>query len=93
LLAHGRWFSPCSSTDKTGRHDIAAILLKVALKHKKSKKNQAQINTKMFYANMILKIKSLYTNIPIFVILVNWYSAVALCSHCLQTYKVFNHES
>jgi hypothetical protein len=38
LLAHGRWFSPgtpASSTIKTGRHDIAEILLKVALKHKK----------------------------------------------------------
>jgi hypothetical protein len=34
LLAHGRWFFPCipaSSTTKTGRHDIAEILLKVAL--------------------------------------------------------------
>ena len=34
LLAHGRWFlpdTPASSTIKTGRHDIAEILLKVAL--------------------------------------------------------------
>ena len=34
LLAYGRWFSrgtPASSTTKTGRHDIAEILLKVAL--------------------------------------------------------------
>ena len=31
LLAHGRWFSPASSTTKTGRHDIPEILLKVAL--------------------------------------------------------------
>ena len=34
LLAHGRWFSPgtpASSTTKTRRHDIAEILLKVAL--------------------------------------------------------------
>jgi hypothetical protein len=36
LLAHGRWFfsgTPASSTTKTGRqsHDIAEILLKVAL--------------------------------------------------------------
>jgi hypothetical protein len=34
LLTHGRWFSPgtpASSTTKTGRHDIAEILLKVAL--------------------------------------------------------------
>jgi hypothetical protein len=39
LLAHGRWFSsgsPASSTTKIGRHDTAEILLKVALKHKKS---------------------------------------------------------
>jgi hypothetical protein len=39
LLAHGRWFSSgtlASSTTKTGRHDIAEILLKVALKHQKS---------------------------------------------------------
>jgi hypothetical protein len=37
LLAHGQWFSPgtlASSTTKTGRHDIAEILLKVALKTK-----------------------------------------------------------
>jgi hypothetical protein len=35
LLAHGRWFSlgtPASSTTKFGRHDIAEILLKAALK-------------------------------------------------------------
>jgi hypothetical protein len=34
LLTHGRWFSPgipASSTTKTGRHDIAEILLKVVL--------------------------------------------------------------
>jgi hypothetical protein len=34
LLGHGWWFSPCtlaSSTTKTGRHDIAEILLKVVL--------------------------------------------------------------
>jgi hypothetical protein len=35
LLAHGRWFSPASSTTKTGCHDIAEILLKVTLKHQK----------------------------------------------------------
>jgi hypothetical protein len=40
MLAHGWWFSPgtpASSTTKTGYHDIAEILLKVALKHQKSK--------------------------------------------------------
>jgi hypothetical protein len=47
LLAHGRWFSPgtpASSTTKTGRHDIADILLKVALIHNKS--NQIMHNGK-----------------------------------------------
>jgi hypothetical protein len=42
LLAHGRWFSPgslASSTTKTGGHDIAEILLKVAL----NTKSQIQI--------------------------------------------------
>jgi hypothetical protein len=36
LLAHGRWFPPGNpaSTTKTGRHDIAEILLKVVLKQK-----------------------------------------------------------
>ena len=37
LLAHGRWFSlghPASSTTKTGSHDIAEILLKMALNTK-----------------------------------------------------------
>jgi hypothetical protein len=37
LLAQGWWFSPASSTTKTGRHNIAEILLKVVLKHQKSK--------------------------------------------------------
>jgi hypothetical protein len=40
LLSHGRWFSPgtpASATTKAGRHDIAEIMLKVAL----NKKNQS----------------------------------------------------
>jgi hypothetical protein len=41
LLAHGRWFSPASSTTKTGRHEIAELLLKVAL----NIKNQPTINS------------------------------------------------
>jgi hypothetical protein len=43
LLGPGRWFSPgtpASSTTKTGRHDIAEILLKVALKHQQQQKNK-----------------------------------------------------
>jgi hypothetical protein len=40
LLAHGRWFSAASSATKTGRHDIAEILLKVALNTKNQSINQ-----------------------------------------------------
>jgi hypothetical protein len=46
LLAHGRWFSPdtpASSTTKTGRHDIAEILLKVALNTKNQIKSKSKI--------------------------------------------------
>jgi hypothetical protein len=48
FLAHGRWFSPgtpASSTTKTGRHDIAEILLKTP----KIKSNQTW--TYMFNCN------------------------------------------
>ena len=48
LLAHGRWFSPgtaASSTTKVGYHDVAKILLKVALSTKNQiKSNQITIN-------------------------------------------------
>jgi hypothetical protein len=41
LLAHDRWFSlgtPASSITKAGRHDMAEILLKVALNTKNQNK-------------------------------------------------------
>jgi hypothetical protein len=44
LIAHGRWFSPgtpVSFTTKTGRHDIAEILLKVALNTNNQSINQS----------------------------------------------------
>jgi hypothetical protein len=47
MLAHGRWFSPgtpASSTTKTGRHDIAEILLKMAL-NTMNQINQNQIES------------------------------------------------
>jgi hypothetical protein len=52
LLAHGQWFSPASSTTKTGRNDIAEILTssttktgcqdiaESGIKHQKSNKNK-----------------------------------------------------
>jgi hypothetical protein len=47
LMAYGRWFSPstsASSTTKTGRQEIAEILLKVAL----NTKNQSSLNITTF---------------------------------------------
>ena len=57
LLTHGRCFSSCtpaSSTSKTGRNDIAEILLKVAFKHQKS------VNQSLFIEGY----SQLITNIP-----------------------------
>ena len=51
LLAHGRWFSPgtpASSTTKTGRHDIAEILLKVVL----NTKNQSLTSHPVIYLHL-----------------------------------------
>jgi hypothetical protein len=52
-LLHGRWFSPgfpASSTTKTGRHDIAEILLKVALKHQKSNQINQSTHLRHLYS-------------------------------------------
>ena len=60
LLAHGRWFStntPASSITKTGRHDIAEILLKVALKYQKSNQIKSFPFSWLFYC---LKYKSYF---------------------------------
>ena len=54
------WFSPgspASSTTKTGRHDIAEILLKVALKHQKSI-NQTKEDIRRAYEYIYIEIKS-----------------------------------
>jgi len=48
LLAYGRWFSPgtlASSNNKTGRHDIAEVLLKVALNTKIKSNHQSILIT------------------------------------------------
>jgi hypothetical protein len=45
LFADGRWLSPdtpVSSTTKTDRHDIAEILLKVALNYLNTKNHKSQ---------------------------------------------------
>jgi hypothetical protein len=53
LLAHGRWFSPgtpASSTTNTGRHDIAEILLKVALNIKSNQIEKAYCLLQLIYS-------------------------------------------
>jgi hypothetical protein len=57
LLAHDWWFcpgTPVSFTTKAGRHDIAEILLKVALKHQKSKIKLIKIRCllHLFFTNL-----------------------------------------
>jgi hypothetical protein len=59
LLAHGRWFSPTSSITKTDRHDIAEILLKVALKHQ-NKKNHYFCAKIAFYRLIIILLTFVY---------------------------------
>jgi hypothetical protein len=59
LLAHGRWFSPASSTTKTGRHDIAEILLKVALSTK-NQINQSFFNTMIMVDYIDWKMTTFY---------------------------------
>jgi hypothetical protein len=68
LLAHGRWFSPgtlASSTTKTGHHDIAEILLKVALKHQISKSKIKSNGRKYTEASYVQK----YSNTNQFLLL------------------------
>jgi hypothetical protein len=66
LLAHDRWFSqgtPASSTTKTVRHDIAEILLKVALKNK----NQINLYAGPIYFYMtVLHTLIYHTYIPLY---------------------------
>jgi hypothetical protein len=56
LLAHGRLFSsgtPASSTTKTGHHDKAEILLKVALNTKNQSINQSYIFVINIYVDSV----------------------------------------
>ena len=75
LLVHGRWFSPgtpASSTTKTGRHDIAEILLKVAL------------NTKIQIQIQIISKRACSLNRHLVVCLFCLSSSCVLCAQCCQ---------
>jgi hypothetical protein len=57
LLAHGWWFSPgtpASSTTKTGRHDIAEILLKVGLNTQTNQQQKAKSAVYSYHNSSIL---------------------------------------
>jgi hypothetical protein len=78
LLAQGRWFppgTPASSTTKTGRHDIAEILLKVALKHQ----NQIKYYMYILFQNLLSKYLILY-----FILNRNIYGKTLSCLSCLK---------
>jgi hypothetical protein len=65
LLAHGRWFSPgtpASSTTKTGRHEIAEILLKVALNTKNQ--NQSIKSIRCTFCEISIEFYSTSTEAP-----------------------------
>jgi hypothetical protein len=71
LLAHGRWFSPgtlTSSTTKSGHHDIAEILLKMALRTK----NQSDKTKQEFY------VKQFYDDLVYYLIFKSWIKSSAL---------------
>ena len=90
LFTHGRWFSPgtpASSTTKTGRHDIAEILLKVALKHQKSIINQSIIQStdkkrRSFYQIFTSILSSLTS---VFKHTNHFHHFNHICPHCIQS--------
>ena len=49
-----------SSTSKTGRHDIAEILLKVALKYQKSKSMQTELYKYVSLEDIFILTKTLW---------------------------------
>jgi hypothetical protein len=61
--------TPASSTTKTGRHDIAEILLKMALKHQKIKSNRrgARATANSAHALRTINIRLILSTIYIFI--------------------------
>jgi hypothetical protein len=93
LLAHGRWFSPCtpaSFTTKTGRHDIAEILLKVALNTKNQMRIRELDHLTIIDAQQIPR--TYYTKLHDWVFFVHlasrlWYHSFS-ASHNIMTLKL-----
>ena len=79
LLANGRWFSPgtpTSSTTKIGCHDIAEILLKVAL-NTKNQINQSYYKIPTSIVRPLYIVTTLhFTEVYIFIVLPQFHSSV-----------------
>jgi hypothetical protein len=83
LFAHGRWFSPgtpASSTNKTGRHDIAKALLKVALKHQKSINHITCSDKGVKFRQFSLYIQIIHNNNTLFTLFFLYLTAIYLCN-------------
>jgi len=90
LLVHGRWFSPgtpSSSTAKTGCHDIAEILKKVALKHTQ-KINQNQSKK---YVSLISTWIVNYIYMYIFVEILHQFQHYNVCPLEINECPLFSH--
>ena len=89
LLAHGRWFSPgtpASSTTKTGRHDMAEILLKVALNHQKSIKNHRFVDSGIIIDHHCLNFLFI-TFVRLFILLHDVHSIILYYINLLLRYE------
>ena len=89
LLAHSRWFSPgtlASSTTKTGRHDIDEKLLKVALKHLKSKSNHlVNPNCHFLWDCPFLINPSIFSNVNLYRFVIGWQCNTSLIKYILTS--------
>ena len=87
LLAHGRLFSPstpASSSTKAGRHDIAEILLKVALKNQKSNQiNSTCLSLLLLVQHLLLCSWVLYISPLIALLLSTSAQHILLCCSAL----------
>jgi hypothetical protein len=73
---------PASSTTKTGRHDIAEILLKVALRHQKS-------NKKIIFMFPGLVLEQLFISGRVKLVLLTQTSLIGMMQSC----KCFTYDS
>jgi hypothetical protein len=87
LLAHGRWLSPASPTTKTGHHDIAKILLKVAPKINEINEN--------YFTTLNCSFKQLYFQISTcqFLILTDMISHIIMMLGVMVFNATFNNIS